>query len=319
MDKNMELNLAVDTHSRMALYAHAMDNPEYIKKLGIELTGNIKEDAMNAVRLVLFDPHDLTFFEQDIMKKLIPFYTFTRQNLAFQMKNITNNSDRYYRMYKGLKKTWEGAGINWEDLKDYEQDQMYVPLPFFKKKDGEYIALRANIPMSDLFEFIGDPLRRTVSATTPLIKAPYEHLTNTQTFTGMPIENFKNEPSKNIPLITKKQEWMLGQTGADIPAKVTSGLAHATAGLATGNMEMAGKGVSQFFNITSEGSVAKNRLAKEYERLDRLQDKLKLYKAQGGELMTVAEISKATSNKSLTAKQSELNRISALVNKYKKR
>lgn len=319
MEKNMELNLAVDTHSRMALYAHALDNPEYIQKLGIPLTGNIKEDAMNAVRLVLFDPHDLTFFEQDVMKRLIPFYTFTRQNLAFQMKNLTNNSDRYYRSYKLLQKTWEGAGIEWDDLKDYERNQMYVPLPFFKKEDGEYVALRANVPMSDLFEFISDPLQRTISATTPLMKAPFEAVTNTQTFTGMPIENFRNEPSKNIPFLSKKAEWGLGQVGLDVPAKVSTGIATAGAGLVKGDMEMAGKGVSQFMNLTSEGSVAKNRLAKEYEKLDRLNDTLKFYKAKGADVMTVAEISETGTTAKYDAKQAELNRIKKLVDKYRKR
>ena len=55
------------------------DNPAAMNKMGLD-------NPYTFVRTALFDPKDLSGTEKDILKRLIPFYTFTKKNLAFQMK-----------------------------------------------------------------------------------------------------------------------------------------------------------------------------------------------------------------------------------------
>ena len=41
------------------------------------------------------DPSNMTDFERNTMKKIIPFYTFTKQNLLYQASNIMKNTPKY--------------------------------------------------------------------------------------------------------------------------------------------------------------------------------------------------------------------------------
>lgn len=289
---NMALNVTVDQHARMALFIYAKDHPEFVQKLGVD-------NAMDAVRLVLFDPNDLTFFEQDVMKKLVPFYTFARQNLAFQAKNVVKNSKKYYQAWKAYRELWDISGADMDGAQDYEKNQMYLPIPFMSG-DGKYVAMKANLPMSDLFEFADDPLKRVVNAMTPFIKAPIEAVSGTNTLTGRPIEAYEGERSTSMPYMTKKQEWALGNTGLDVPLRAVTTMLRGKD--ATGGM---------LYN----GSDEKNALSREYDKLNRLEDAMKRYKATHKEgLPTLADLKGTTKQKTIS---SELQSISEILNKYR--
>jgi hypothetical protein len=74
--------------------------------------------------------------------------------------------------------------------------------------------------------------------------------------------------------MTKKQEYVLGQTGLDVPLKSITG-----AGMLLGG-DIKG-GLAQLTNMGSQGDVAKEKLASSYDRLDALQAKVKVLKSQG--------------------------------------
>ena len=60
---------------------------------------------------------------------------------------------------------------------------MQIPLPF-RDKDGNQLFLKANLPVSDLGEFMSKPLQRTGASTAPFIKTPIEIITGKSLFTG---------------------------------------------------------------------------------------------------------------------------------------
>lgn len=167
-------NEAVDTYNRLALLMYAKDNPKYVSKLG-------RKNAVDAVRMVLFDPDNMSDLERNFFKKIIPFYTFTKQNLMFQATNVVKNTPKYKRLFRALNKSYDSVGEG--NYIENQKGNMQIPLPF-RDKDGNQLFLKANLPVSDLGEFMSNPLQRTGASTAPLIKTPIEIITGKSLFTG---------------------------------------------------------------------------------------------------------------------------------------
>ena len=181
LDKVFELNVKgnefVDSRNRMALLLYADKNKSYVNKLGAT-------DAIDAVKKVLFDPKNLSPFEQKYVKKVIPFYTFTKQNLVFQANNIIKNTSKYNRLFKTFNKTYDAVGEG--NYRQYQKENFELPISV---GDKGTTTLKLNLTVSDLGEYIENPLQRLVSSTTPLIKTPFELATGVDTFTGQDISD----------------------------------------------------------------------------------------------------------------------------------
>lgn len=176
---NLSINNAVDTNNRLALFMYASDNPGYLKKFDFE-------DAADAVRFTMFDPSNLSDIEQSVMKRLIPFYTFTKQNLYFQASNIMKNTPRYSRLMKSINEIYQNMDEN--SYFDYQKENMQIPLPW-KDDDGNQLFLKSNLPLSDLGEYVSNPMGRVVSSLTPAIKTPVEMVLGKDVFTGQDISD----------------------------------------------------------------------------------------------------------------------------------
>lgn len=281
-------NETIDAYGRMAVLLKALDGEAgqaYMKNL------NIDNDAIEAVRLSMFDPKNLTVNEMEVVKKFIPFYTFTKMNLAYHMKNIPNNAVRYHRMYKAITSMWDMAGINVNDVDNYKLEQMYVPLPGINE-NGKYYAIKANFPQSDVAEFVSNPLGKGLAMVTPLVRAPFEYATGTSIFTGNKLENFAGERSSSLPFLTKKSEYLLSQTGLDVPLRVGYGAVKAFTGDTV-------EGLGQITNLTSQGNIYSTRISKQYEALDNLQAGVSQLKQQGVILPEITVQSKQNMNPKL--------------------
>lgn len=169
-----KMNEKIDKYNRLTLLMYAKDNPQYVSKLG-------KTNAVDAVRMVLFDPDNMSELEKTKFKKIIPFYTFTKQNLMFQATNVAKNTPKYKRLFRALNEAYDSVGEG--NYNGYQRDNMQIPLPF-RDKDGNQLFLKANLPVSDLGEFMSKPLQRTGASTAPLIKTPIEIITGKSLFTG---------------------------------------------------------------------------------------------------------------------------------------
>lgn len=168
------LNEGMDRLNRLTLLMYAKDNPQYVSKLG-------RKNAVDAVRMVLFDPDNMSDLERNFFKKIIPFYTFTKQNLMFQASNVAKNTPKYKRLFRALNKAYDSVGD--DKIASYQKNNMQIPLPF-TGSNGEQLFLKANLPVSDLGEFMSNPLQRTGASTAPLIKTPIEIITGKSLFTG---------------------------------------------------------------------------------------------------------------------------------------
>ncbi len=293
---SMKANQYVDGVNRLSLLMYAMDNPQYVQKLG-------KSDAIDAVRYALFDPDNMSDFERNFMKRAMPFYTFTKQNLMFQAENIIRNTPKYKKLYKGIRDIY--ADLPEDSYYDYQRDAMQIPVPFFNE-NGQQLFLKTNLPISDLGEYISNPMQRIVSATNPLIKTPFEMVTGVNTFTGQS-NNFKTASSvantlgidlpEGVNSIADTAEHIINGLGVntittDLVRKVSS-IIDGSQGEKTGN-EMWAEILKSVFQNTDQEKVENSRL---YEEMQAYQEYIKSLKNQGIDVPTIREINAANKNK----------------------
>lgn len=147
----------------------------------------------------LFDYSALTTAEREYMKRLFPFYTFMKNNLVFQAKAMLKNPGKYARLGRAYDYWNEDiGGIKTEDLPEYMQDNMWLPVPMEVTKDDEQAIsfLKLNLPPSDFAEIVEDPFKRGVASISAPVKLAIELGTGRDTFTGQEIQEFSGETSR---------------------------------------------------------------------------------------------------------------------------
>ena len=302
---NNLMNNKMDMSARLTVMLKCIDDPSYIKSLGVS-------DTYEAISKVMFDPRMLTEWETKTAKNLFPFYTYAKNNLMYHVTNIGNNGRRYNQLIKemqGLQRL--ATNDNEENMAEYLKNSLYIPIPGVDK-DGNYKVLRASLPFGQFVETVDDPLGQVVNTLTPAVKAPIENLLGRSTYTGRDIEKFPGEMSKNIPFLTKKQEKFLSDiSGLDVPIKQVSrfyeGLSDSFNN--EGN-NIAGDILNGINNtITMTNNIKTDELYKTYEQIDELQNIVKKYKQKGYNIATLSELQRANKNGSIAG-------INAIFSKY---
>ena len=299
---NNKMNNYMDTMARLATYIEGTRNSKFLSKLGVENAGE-------AVRKVLFDPSDLTEFEQKTMKRLIPFYTFTKKNLVFQVNNLSKNASQYSRLIKGYKDLLNSAtNNNSENVSDWIKNNLYIPIPGMGK-DGSYKLLRGTLPFGNLIDTMENPIETLTNISSPLIRMPVELTTNKNSFTGNDIEKFKGEKSKNIPFLTKKQEYLLGNlTGLDTPLKQANRLYQGIQDTMNGGSPLQGLENT----VTMDGNIETDKLNRMYDQLDKLETMMKQYQQKGYQFSTMNELKQANKNVTVEAIMAKLNKLNGI-------
>ena len=198
---NFNLAENADELQRFALYNWAYDK-EFAK---LARAGGLSDEAMrlkarafasDKVFESLFDYSRYTTFEKDVMKRIIPFYTFMKNNFAFQAQNILKNPAQYAKLTRGYDYYVDNiAGISDEDMPEYARDNMWLPIPIdVGSSDKETITfLKANLPPAEFAELIESRFARGVSSLTVPLKLPIELALNRDIFTGAEIKEFPGQ------------------------------------------------------------------------------------------------------------------------------
>jgi hypothetical protein len=143
--------------------------------LNKKATGEVMsaEDAAASVKRYLFDYAELTPFERDYMKTIIPFYTWMRKNIPLQMQQVYENPVRYSKVPKVLGEI-ESMSPQWEDVQepDYFSDIHATRLPFTSGTiplDGEGMPtyLTPDLPYQDLNRL---NMKDMISSMSPFLK-----------------------------------------------------------------------------------------------------------------------------------------------------
>jgi len=175
--------------------------PLFVDRL---IKGDAPEQAAKSVFQFHFDyaPEALAPFEQNIMKRLLPFYRWTRGNIPLQLEQIVKQPGKYASIGKlvdNLQVDKEKAKEEFQYLPPYMREGL--PVRLGEKNGFSQYLYGLGLPVEDINRlYKGSPQRTLASMVgelSPILKYPIEAATGQNLFTGEPIK----EGSRVYPFV----------------------------------------------------------------------------------------------------------------------
>lgn len=177
--------------------------------------GKSYDQAGKHVQKYLFDYGDVSPFEQSTLKRVMPFYTWSRKNIPLQLEAIVAHPDKLSKLGLGISNVQQAAGV------DYIPDPSQVPeyltekAPVYVGQDKENavvsaVTLENLLPFFDLgpfTRFLNTPvvpkgvlesgsqglLDFFLSSANPFAKSLLEYALNYDTFKKRAIQEFEGQ------------------------------------------------------------------------------------------------------------------------------
>ncbi|MCR4330013.1 MAG: hypothetical protein NUV65_05735 [Candidatus Roizmanbacteria bacterium] len=179
--------------------------------------GDSIDDAVKQVFKYHFDyaPEAFTPFERNVMRRMIPFYTWTRRNIPLQIEQMYKQPGKFSAIGK-TSRTLGGDQKETALLPKYMRGTTPISLG---KKDGlSQFLYGAGLPIEDINK-IGT--KDLLGMLAPPIKVPLELATKRNFYFKQPLENLNTPPKafKNVPKPIKALVDYNEKTGKVDPAK----------------------------------------------------------------------------------------------------
>lgn len=154
-------------------------------------SGMKADEAAVSVKKFLFDYNDISPFEKQIMKRVAPFYTWTRKNLPLQLEQVWKQPQKYVPIEKWLMNRDEKDLLRLKYSKPY----LYERLPIELKRNIDsvtYVPMEGLIPAADLGKIVR-PQEILFELLSPYIKTPIELGINKSFYTEQEIQRYPQE------------------------------------------------------------------------------------------------------------------------------
>lgn len=194
----------IETNAKLALFIDRI------------IKGDSPEQAGKIVKAALFDYTDITQVEHSI-RRFVPFYTYTRKNLPFQLTRLMYDPEAMRTIAKIQQNIIEASGM------DTEHMPAELQLSAFPINENTFIYAR--LPW-DTLATATNP-RELVSMLTPLLKTPIELATNRQLFTDKEIVQYPSL-GVNASNVADVLAYLANQFGASRDLAGIAGAATAT-------------------------------------------------------------------------------------------
>ena len=160
-----EFGLVIENNSKIALFADSI------------IQGEHPVEAAMKTKKYLFDYFDLTPAEKTVLKRIVPFYTWSRKNMPLQLEQLVKQPGKYAGLAK-IREEVEGMSPDLNKkmkyLPEWMQKKYLIGLPT-KKKD-KLPFLLPDLAFQDLARMTS--LTQWVSQISPILKAPLEYAAN---------------------------------------------------------------------------------------------------------------------------------------------
>lgn len=156
-------------------------------------SGQVAGDAVNKLH---FDYDALTGFEKNVMRRVMPFYTYARKNLPLQVDTALHTPGVLQAQTKPFNQPKPGAA---QYVPTYLNSGVAIPIG--NEQDGkQQFVSKLGLPAEEAFEKlhfqnglpdVGRTAMSYMGGMNPLVKAPLEQLFNTQFHTGRKLSDLK--------------------------------------------------------------------------------------------------------------------------------
>ena len=172
-DRNILLRMggkfgrALENNARIALFMDGLGK------------GMSELEAALRVKKYLFDYSDLTIFERNVLRRVLPFYAWSRFNIPLQFEHLITRPGLYASAVKGRRAVEDDVPPAPDEslLPKWMKDE--APVRIRKNDDGtySYFLLGGWLPAADLLKAMDMPALAG-GLLTPIIKAPWEFFAN---------------------------------------------------------------------------------------------------------------------------------------------
>ena len=154
-------------------------------------------DSAFEVKKAHFDYEDLTDFERKKLKVFIPFYTWTRKNIPYQIQALVSRPGKYSTFPKfAIEANKAAGGEEGEIVPEYMANNFSFKVPV-----GKHTYFTPQLGMADLARFgesRDSAFANAMAMVHPAIKIPFEIRTNKSLFTGQEINPTSGHPRQPI-------------------------------------------------------------------------------------------------------------------------
>lgn len=151
---------------------HSQKATAYVTALS---QGKTIQEALELATRAGFDYRQLTRFESQIMRRIVPFYSFARKNVELQLRTLGENPERINQVLRFFGNI--GETLTDEEKKNlpaFIQESIGVKLEDTPEGLKQYIS-SFGTPIEAFTQLFGsNPVLRTISQMNPILKAPIE-------------------------------------------------------------------------------------------------------------------------------------------------
>lgn len=165
------------------------------------------DEAALSVKKYLFDYTELTPFEINVMRRLMPFYTWSRKNIPLQIEHILKKPGKtIVPVEKARRALARGEEPERRYLPEWLKERWAFRVGQPEAGVARYFPLESWLPIADIAK-LARPGQALAELITPAVKLPTELLMNRSFYFEKPIARYPEERKKmlGVPLPAKAE------------------------------------------------------------------------------------------------------------------
>jgi hypothetical protein len=165
------------------------------------------EASARSVRKWHPDGLDLTKFERTVMKRVFPFYSWTRKAIPLAIESAIFAAPKvmaYPRLMEAIALT-NGIDPTQRGRDQFPSDQMFPDwlrdrgIGPIMGGPGDYKVINPSTPVLDIFTLLGHPGQSAIDMLNPMVKVPIEVGQDQTLGRNVPIDDYSDYAAKQIP------------------------------------------------------------------------------------------------------------------------
>ena len=226
------------------------------------------DHAARMVRRWHPDGLDMTSFERQAMRRVIPFYSWQRKAIPLMLESMLTRPGKVIVYNKTQTALQTAMGVEGDP---FPTDQLFpnwmtdIPIgPMFKSKAGNYWIVNPSNPFMDTAKMLNNPGQAGAGMLNPLLRIPHDLMARSSktpkgidSSMGMPIQDTTQYIDKQIPGISNINSIL----GTDIGAGSLEALATGNPGamlsgsVQKGNSQVGDNAAAKILNILTAGGI----------------------------------------------------------------